>query len=294
MSLKSMTGHGRGAAAVSGVKVEVELSSVNRKQADVSIRLPRSLEVLEPRVEEEVHRVVSRGRVTGEVFIRTSEVARRKGVRVDEGLARTYLRAIRKTGRRVGLEDDLRASLLLALPDVVRYEQPTEDADRIWPIVQKALRGALKNLVQMRVREGAALQEDLAARFRKMAARVQSVRKRAPGVVANFRKKLLARLQAAGFTMQSSDERLLRELAFFADRSDITEELTRLDSHIRQAHKLMQSREPAGRSLDFLAQEMLREANTMGSKANDSEIVKDVVALKAELERIREQVQNIE
>jgi uncharacterized protein (TIGR00255 family) len=289
-----MTGHGRGAAAVSGIKIEVELSSVNRKQADVSVRMPRSLEALEPRVEEEIHKAVSRGRVTGEVFVRTSDVARRQGVRVDEGLARIYLHEIRKTAKRVGLKDDLGASLLLGLPDVVRYEQPAEDAEKAWPIIQKALRDALKNLVQMRVREGAALQKDLAARFRKMAALVQGVRKRAPRVVESFRKKLLARLQAAGFTMQSSDERLLRELALFADRSDITEELTRLSSHIEQAHKLMQSDEPAGRSLDFLAQEMFREVNTMGSKANDSEIVTDVVALKSELERIREQVQNIE
>lgn len=294
MSLKSMTGHGRGVGAASGIQIEAELSSVNRKQADVFVRLPRSLEALEPRVEEEIRKVVSRGRVTGEVSVRTSETARRQGVRVDEGLARIYLQEIRKTAKRVGLKDDLGASLLLGLPDVVRYEQAAEDAEKAWPLIQKALREALKNLVQMRAREGAALQKDLAGRFRKIAALARGVRKRAPGVVEGFRKKLLARLQAAGFTMQSSDERLLRELALFADRSDITEELTRLDSHIQQAHKLMKSDEPAGRSLDFLAQEMFREVNTMGSKANDSEIVSDVVALKAELERIREQVQNIE
>jgi uncharacterized protein (TIGR00255 family) len=138
------------------------------------------------------------------------------------------------------------------------------------------------------------LQKDLEQRFGKINAALERIKKQAPSVTAYYREKLQARLKAAGFTMESSDERMLRELALFADRSDITEEVTRLDSHIKQARQLMQSTEPVGRSLDFLAQEMFREMNTMGSKANDTAILKDVVGLKAELERIREQVQNIE
>jgi uncharacterized protein (TIGR00255 family) len=281
-------------ASANGVKVEVELSSVNRKQMDISVSLPRSLAALEPLVYEEIHKSLSRGRVTGEVVIRLSTHARQKAVCVDEALAETYLAELRKAAKHLKLKDDFGGSLLLNLPDVLRYEQPIDAAEKAWPIVGKALKAALKALIQMRAREGAALQKDIEQRFGKIGAALERIRKQAPSVAESYREKLQARLKAAGFTVESSDERMLRELALFADRSDITEEVTRFDSHIKQARHLMQAAEPVGRSLDFLAQEMFREVNTMGSKANDSGILKDVVALKAELERIREQVQNIE
>ena len=294
MSLKSMTGHGRGMASANGVKVEAELSSVNRKQMDVAVSLPRSLAALEPLVYEEVHKSLSRGRVTGEIVIRLSTQARKEAVCVDDALAETYLAELRKAAKRLKLKDDFSGSLLLNLPDVLRFEQPIDAAEKAWPIVSKALRAALKALIQMRTREGSSLQKDLDQRFGKISVALDRIKKQAPSVTEHYREKLQARLKAAGFTLESSDERMLRELALFADRSDITEEITRFDSHIKQARQLMQSTEPVGRSLDFLAQEMFREVNTMGSKANDTGILKDVVALKAELERIREQVQNIE
>ncbi len=294
MSLRSMTGYGGASVISAGVTVEVELSSVNRKQMDIILSLPRPLSALEPRVEEEISKAISRGRITGDISVRLSSEARRRGVVVDEELARTYLRAIRRTAKNIGLKDDLGSRALLELPDVVRYEQEAESAEQIWPILNRALQGALRHLLAMRLREGRELQKDLEKRVKQLGARLDRVRQRAPQVVASYREKLQARLKAAGFEFQNTDERLLRELAFFADKSDITEEITRLDSHFKQAHKLMQSNEPAGRSLDFLAQEMFREINTIGSKANDTAILKDVVSMKAELERIREQVQNVE
>ena len=294
MSLLSMTGHGRGTASANGVKVDVELSSVNRKQMDVSISFPRPLAALEPRVVEEIHRSLSRGRVNGEIVIRLSSQARRKAVCVDDALAETYLTELRKSAKRLKLKDDFNGSLLLNLPDVLRYEQPTDAAEKAWPLVNKALKAALKALIQMRAREGMTLQKDLEQRLEKIGLALERIKKQAPFVTEHYREKLQARLKAAGFTLESSDERMLRELALFADRSDIAEEVTRFDSHIQQARQLMQSTDAVGRSLDFLLQEMFREVNTMGSKANDTEILKDVVALKAELERIREQVQNIE
>jgi uncharacterized protein (TIGR00255 family) len=289
-----MTGYGRGEASAGGVRIEVELSSVNRKQMDISISLPRTLSVLEPRVEEAIHKALSRGRVTGEVFFKLSAKARQRGMRVDADLARAYLRELRRTAKRAGLSDNFGASILLELPDVLRYEQPCEEAHRLWPILSRALSASIENLLKMRVREGATLQRDLTSRFGKLERRIDRIRRQAPAVVKRYREKLLARLKAAGFALEAADDRVLRELALFADRSDITEELTRLDSHLKQTRKLMQMSEPAGRSLDFLAQEMFREVNTLGSKANDGGILKDVVALKAELERVREQVQNIE
>ena len=294
MGLRSMTGHGQGMASSNGVTVEVELSSVNRKQMDVSVSLPRSLTALDPLVYEEIHKALSRGRITGEVVIRLSTQARQKSVCVDDSLAETYLAELRKAARRLKLKDDFSGSLLLNLPDVLRYEQPMGAAEKAWPIVSKALKSALKALIQMRTQEGSALQKDIERRFDKIVAALERIKKQVPNVTEYYREKLRFRLKAAGFTMETSDERLLRELALFADRSDIAEEVTRLDSHIKQARHLMQSEEPVGRSLDFLAQEMFRELNTMGSKANDSGILKDVVGLKAELERIREQAQNIE
>lgn len=294
MSLRSMTGYGRGEASARGIKVEVELSSVNRKQTDINLSVPRSLAVLQPQIEEEIHKTISRGRITGEVAVLLSRSARQRSVRVDEDLARTYVTAIRKTARRLKLRDDLGTGALLQLPDVVRFEQTSDAAETIWPILEDALGQALRHLLRMRRREGARLQQDLEKRFANMARRVARIGRQAPRVMERYRRKLQARLKAAGFTVAASDDRLLRELAFFAERSDITEEITRLDSHLRQAKKLLQSEQPAGRSLDFIAQEMFRETNTVGSKANDAAIMKDVVALKAELERVREQVQNIE
>jgi len=294
MSLKSMTGHGRGSASANGIKVEVELSTVNRKQLDISVSVPRSLTALVPRMDEVVHSAISRGRVTGEVAVQLSSSARSRGVFVDEELARTYVKSLRKTASRLGLENDFRGSMLLNLPDVVRYEQADREVEKVWPILEIALNQALGRLVRMRAREGRELRKDIEKRLRKLEEHGTRIRKESPKVMTRYRKKLMARLRAAEIELDLGDERLLKELALFADRSDITEEVTRFDSHIKQARKLMSASEPVGRTLDFLAQEMFREANTMGSKANDSSILREVVAVKAELERIREQVQNIE
>lgn len=294
MSLRSMTGHGRGTASASGILVSVEVSSVNRKQLDVSVGLPRSLSALEPRVQEEVQKWLSRGRVTGEVDVQLSAAARREAVCVDAELAGAYLGELRRAAKKLRLDDDFRGSALLSLPDVVRYEQPVASSDEAWPLVEKALKQALERLLKMREREGKALQKDMAGRLSGISATVGRIRRFAPMVSTRYAEKLHARLREAGFLAETGDERLLKEVALFADRSDITEEMTRLESHVAQAHKLMESSDPVGRSLDFLVQEMFREANTIGSKANDGDIVKEVVGLKAEVERIREQVQNIE
>lgn len=289
-----MTGHGRGTASASGILVSVEVSSVNRKQLDVSIGLPRSLSALEPRVQEEVQKWLSRGRVTGEVDVQLSAAARREAVCVDAELAGAYLGELRRAAKKLRLDDDFRGSALLSLPDVVRYEQPVASSDEAWPLVEKALKQALERLLKMREREGKALQKDMAGRLSGISATVARIRRFAPMVSTRYAEKLRARLREAGFMAETGDERLLKEVALFADRSDVTEEMTRLESHVAQAHKLMESSEPVGRSLDFLVQEMFREANTIGSKANDGDMVKEVVGLKAEVERIREQVQNIE
>lgn len=294
MSVRSMTGHGRGTASLDGIKVEIELSAVNRKQLDISIALPRMLAGLGPRMDEVIGKNLSRGRVTGEVAVQFAAALRQRGARVDVDLAEAYLKGLRKAAKRLKLRDDFTGSALLTLPDVVRYEQPARETEKVWPAVEMALNQALEHLMKMREREGGALGRDLEKRLVRIESCMERVRAEAPRVASKYRERLMTRLDAAEIPVDGADERLLREVALFADRSDITEEITRLESHIQQARTLMKSKEPVGRSLDFLVQEMFREANTIGSKANDAGIARDVVAIKTELDRIREQVQNIE
>lgn len=294
MSLHSMTGHGRGHASQQGITAEVEISAVNRRQLDLSVILSPTLSVLVPRIEEEVRRVLSRGRVSVVVAVDLSPALRRRGLRVDADLALAALRALRQTARRLGLREEFPAEILLRLPEVVHFEHPDQDAERVWPVVRQALGVALRHLVRMRRREGVALQRDLEGRLRAVRGMIASIKRQAPRVVERYRRRLIRRLKEAGFDEHSRDERMIRELTLFADRADISEELTRLESHLDQTGHLLCAQGPSGRSLDFLAQEMFREANTIGSKANDAQIAREVVGIKAELERLREQVQNIE
>ena len=291
----SMTGRGSGAAAGRLARVEVELSSVNRKQLDVDVGLPRFLSSFESRVQELVQGRLSRGRVSGEIRVTWAEAAQAAGARVDLGLARAAVTALRAAAKKLGLPDDLKASALLALPGLVALERGERDLEALWPTVRKALDAALAKLQAMRKKEGAALGRDLQGRLATLRTLVGEIAARAPGVAETYRANLLKRIAAALPDADlAGDERLLKEVALFADKADVAEELVRLDSHFRQAAGLLKTGGVAGRTLDFLVQEMGREINTIGSKANDGEIARRVVACKAELERFREQVQNLE
>lgn len=294
MALRSMTGYGQGDSSAHGIRVVAEISSVNRRQLDVQINLPRSLSRLEPRAIEEMQKVLSRGRVTAEIRVDYQAKVKARSMKINEDLGRAYLEQLRASAQRLNMSDDFTGSMLLNLPDVVQFTQMEEDVDRIWPILQRALRQALDGLVQMRVGEGSALQADLEKRVELMTKLVGRIELRAPKVVTRHRKALHDRISKAGVDVDMRDERLLREVALFADKCDITEETTRLQSHLQQAGRLMRARSTNGKSLDFLAQEMFREINTIGAKGNDSIIVRYVVTFKSELERFREQVQNIE
>ncbi|NCD22489.1 MAG: YicC family protein [Spartobacteria bacterium] len=295
MSLTSMTGRGVAAAAGRLARVEVELSSVNRKQLDVDVGLPRCLASFAAPVQQRVQSRLARGRVTGEIRATWTEAAQASGVRVDLGLARAAVEALRAAAKKLDLPDDLQASDLLALPGLVTLERSARDLETLWPLVRQALDAALAKLQAMRKKEGAALGRDLRARLATLRKLAREIAARAPGVAATYRANLLARIAAAlpGSDL-AADERLLKEVALFADKADVAEELVRLDSHFRQAEDLLKQGGVVGRALDFLVQEMGREINTVGSKANDAEIARRVVAAKAELERFREQVQNVE
>lgn len=294
MSLRSMTGYGRGEAAARGIRVEVELNSVNRKQFEVRLNLPRTLVPLESRMVELIQLSISRGQVSGGVAVHAADSLKRKSFKIDSILAASYISELRRTSKALKLNDNLSAGLLLDLPGVVTHCGAVDDADYVWPVLEKALRMAVRQLVDMRLREGASLGKDLSRRVKTLELSLGEIRTLAPDVTRRYREALVKRLGQAGLGLDPHDPLLIRELTVFADRSDISEEITRLDSHLEQARGLMKSAEPAGRTLDFLAQEMFREINTIGSKANEVQITRQVIEFKTELERIREQVQNIE
>ena len=291
--MKSMTGYGRGETSQRGFKVTVELSSVNRKQTEIAVNLPRELEVLEAQIRDEINRRVARGRLTVRLSVHAAKGAAH--MRIDGALARTYARELRALAKSLRLPDPVTLDMLARAPGVLRPEEEMTEAVDLWPAAKKALDAALDVLLQMRKREGGFLARDLKARGAVLRAGVARVRDLAPKVAERYREQLLARIKAAGLEAPGlDDERLVKEIFYFADRSDVSEELTRLHSHFQQFDDCVKSAEPVGRTLDFLAQEINREINTLGSKANDSVISREVVLLKAELEKFREQVQNVE
>jgi len=294
VKIRSMTGFGRGAARHAGVQADVEITSVNRRQFDAQVNLPREFASLEPRIRTCVGNAFTRGRITVSVRLAFSSAACRTAVRVNEPLAQAGIDAVRTAAARMGLPDDLGASWLLRVPGWVVFEPPGGDAETAWPAVEKACGRALRALNRMRETEGRALGRDLARLLAALRGRVNRIQRRAPAVPRRYRARLAASLKEIGLNGLPDDGRLAREVAVMAERADIREELTRLNSHADQALEKLRGPEPCGRTLDFLAQEMGREINTIGSKAGDAVIAADVVAFKAELEQLREQVQNIE
>jgi len=293
--MNSMTGYGWGESSHDGLKVTVELSSVNRKQSEISISLPRDLEVLEAQIRDEVNRKLARGRVTVRVSLHTAEGHEGARVQINKPLAQAYARELRAVAKELRLAGDLSVELLIRAPGVLDSNSKISDAEALWPSVLKALSQALSDMLKMRGREGGHLKKDLSDRISVMRKAVTRIRKEAPVVQKRYREQLIERIKTAGLQeLQIDEERISKEVVFFADRSDISEELTRLQSHFQQFDDCLKSGEPVGRTLDFLAQEMNREINTIGSKANDSLISREVVQLKTELEKFREQAQNVE
>ena len=294
MTLKSMTGFGQGQAEGGGLRVDIEISSVNRKQLDVSVNLPRSLQSLEPWIVEQVSRHLSRGRVSIQVGVRYAGKSGHAAVHIDLELARACVKELKQAARALGLAPELSMHEVIRLPGVVVVEEAGQDLAKVKPVMEKALDRAVAAFMAMRKDEGAQLMRDVADRMERLESMAGRVAERAPGLVDGYRKTLRDRISQLAGELRIEDERLEKEVVLFADRADISEELTRLRSHFKQARGMFRQKDPAGRSLDFLAQEMFREINTIGSKAGDSVISALVVQFKAELERFREQVQNIE
>ena len=291
--MNSMTGYGRGEAARGGAKFTVEISTVNRKQAELSLYLPRELDALESRARDEINAKVSRGRIAARVQW-TAKSGDRAQVEIDRNLAKEYAKEYRKLATDLKLGGEVSLDTILRAPGVLQTSEEELDVELLWTPLRAAVRAALKELLAMRAREGANLKKDLQKRIDALQKSVKAVQRQAPKTVRRHREALLDRLNQSGLDLKLDDERVLKEVALFADRIDITEELTRLESHFGQFADYAKSKGPVGRTLDFLSQEMNREVNTIGSKANDPVISRVVVAMKSELEKFREQVQNVE
>ncbi|MGB8355346.1 MAG: YicC/YloC family endoribonuclease [Chthoniobacteraceae bacterium] len=291
--MRSMTGYGRGQSAHNGTKFTVELNSVNRKQSDVTVNLPRELSELEPGVRDVINAQVSRGRLNVTVAFHTTAGVSQKQA-LDVALAKTYFQAMSDLQNELKATGEISIETVLRAPGVLRIQEEQISTETAWPHVERALKEALSDMVGMQEREGKHLAKDLIKRLKVVRQSLRKIRQLHPAVARKYRQVLLERIEKAGLDIAKDDERLMKEVVFFADKSDISEELTRLDSHLAQfAHNLRKT-EAIGRTLDFMTQEIYRELNTLGAKANDVDISQLVVTCKAEMEKIREQIQNIE
>ena len=291
--IKSMTGYGSAKGSVEGLQITVELKSVNNRYLDTSVRLPRSFLFAEDAVKAAVQRHISRGKVDVFVSVDSSE-AGDMTVKVNEALLRGYLEALRHIASEYDLPDDTTAMAVSRLPDVLSVEKKDLDAEAISAGILEITENALTDYDAMREREGAKLRDDVLARLETIDSLVASVERESPKTVAEYRARLEAKMAEVLGTAGIDENRILAEAAIFADRIAVDEETVRLRSHMSQLRTMINGSSPTGRKIDFLIQEFNREANTIGSKCQNSDIAHTVVDLKSEIEKIREQIQNIE
>lgn len=289
--MKSMTGIGRGSAARAGWEVVVQASSVNRKSLEVSFSLPREWQMIEPQLTGIVRERFARGRVHVSVDVHSPAAS---GPRWDDAAVGAMLDRLADLAARRNVAFAVTPELLFQIATASVGESSILVSDEAVALVSEALKPALDGLAETRAREGANLAADLRSRLEIMRSAAESIAALAPATVDKYRETLLERLRKAGLELDVSDERVLKEIALFAERIDIAEELTRLRSHLEHFESLIGAEEPSGRKAEFILQEIGREVHTIGSKANDIEIARLVIGLKNEFERVREQIQNVE
>ena len=291
--IKSMTGYGGAKGSAEGLSVSIELKSVNNRYLDVSVKLPRTMLFAEEPIKAAVGRHISRGKV--DVFVTVDQSASDDmEVRVNEPLLKGYIEALSAAAEKFGLQNDMTVMSLCRLPDVLSTDRREIDSGALMTGITEILERALTEYDAMRLREGEKLRDDVLARLETISRLTGVVEENAPKTVAEYRARLEQKLQEVLATANIDESRVLTEAAIFADKIAVDEETVRLRSHLSQLREMLQGSEPVGRKLDFLIQEVNREANTIGSKCNDVAIARKVVDLKAEVEKIREQVQNIE
>ena len=289
--MNSMTGYGRATAALDGLTLSVQVNSVNRRGLDLSVSLPDAWETLEAGVAEAVRKVAARGKV--HVVIEAA-AAGGDDAAWNETAIGEVLDRLKTVAQARGIPFQPTAELLWQIARDERGETELPEPEKAWKTVEGALQGALRGLAAMRATEGEALLVDFLGRLEKLRAHTEAIAVRAPQTVTNQREQLMQRLRAAGLELDVNDERVLKEVALFADRIDVTEEITRLRSHLHQLTELLRADGEVGRKAEFILQEIGREIHTIGSKANDLQIAQRVIDFKNELERVREQIANVE
>lgn len=291
--IKSMTGYGRCERIIGTKKITAELKSVNHRFSDYNIKVPRQYGFLEDRVRQFISKEVARGKIDVYVSIESCGEAD-KTVTVNKELAGNYVEILRDLCETFSLKDDISVSTIASFTDIFRAEPKRDDEEEIWTAVSEVLTDAVSSFISMRAREGERIERDLRERVTYMKSLANEIDKLSPMAVQVYKAKLYQKIKEVIDEREPDDTRILTEVAIFADKVAVNEETVRLASHYDEFFTILDSNEPAGRKLDFLIQEINREVNTIGSKASDLEIAKLVVTLKGEIEKLREQIQNIE
>ena len=291
--LKSMTGYGRREAVTYGKKILVEIKSVNHRYSDYNIKVQRHLGFLEDKIRKHVSSAITRGKVDIYLNVENFETAD-KEIRLNREIARNYIEVLHELRDEFGLKDDITVSNVARNSDIFQTERVEEDEEQLWNSVKTVLDCALGDFVAMREREGERIEKDLCDRIEYMRTLVTKIDERSPQTVQEYSDRLYEKIKEVLDGRGIDEARILTEVAIYADKVAVNEETVRLTSHFEEFDNIIGSGEPAGRRLDFLIQEINREVNTIGSKASDIEIAKTVVTLKGEIEKLREQIQNIE
>lgn len=291
--IKSMTGYGRAEYSDAAYKFTVEMKSVNNRYLDIGIKMPRQLSMLESKIRNELKKYIGRGKV--DVYITYEDLTEANmQVKYNSKIAGEYIEKLRAMAEEYGLEFDLRASTLSRYPDVFTMEEEPADPAQLWEGLEKTLKEAAEQFVQARIREGEFLREDLLGKLDEMEAIVDFITERSPRLVASYRQRLFEKVQELLGDAAIDEGRILQEVTIYADKVCVDEELVRLRSHIKATRDALNGSEGVGRKLDFIAQEMNRESNTILSKSDDLEVSDRAIGLKTTVEKVREQIQNIE
>ena len=291
--IRSMTGYGRALEVIDSMSITAEIKSVNHRYFEFSSRTPRTYGFLDEKLKSYVQSKVSRGKIECYIFIESLE-AEDCTVEINHSLASGYIKALSELSERYGLENDTTVTSVAKYHDIFSIHKEEADEERIWQAVKTVLDKAILSFVSMREAEGEKLKNDILSRCDTILEKVAFIEERSPETVKEYNEKLLERMKNVLGDVHVDEQRLLTEAAIYADKIAVAEETVRLRSHISQMHEFMKSEAAIGKKMDFLIQEFNREANTIGSKAQDVEIAKRVIDIKAEIEKIREQVQNIE
>lgn len=291
--IRSMTGYGRAQQTIEGMSISVEMKSVNHRYFEFYAKVPRTYGFLEEKLKSHIQSTVSRGKVECYVYIEALE-AEDCTVKVNHTLAKGYIDALKELSERYSIPDDITVTSIARYNDIFSIHKAEADEEKIWNCVKTVTDEALASFVAMREKEGQKLKEDVLSRCDLIIKDVEFIEARSPQTVAEYNAKLIERMKTVLEDVHVDEQRLLTEAAIYADKVAVAEETVRLRSHVAQLHDFMESNAAIGRKLDFLIQEFNREANTIGSKAQDVEIAKRVINIKSEIEKIREQIQNIE